>query len=64
MTNTIVATRHFKSGGVRYAALSGRFEGQEEFRGVFGELLGGGWLEKDVCEWLRRVEEGSGEEVR
>ena len=47
--------------------MTGRFEGLEDFRGVLGELLGGGWLRGGgCCEWLRRVEEGSGgcEEVR
>ena len=47
--------------------MTGRFEGLEDFRGVLGELLGGGWLGGGGCrEWVRRVEEGSGgcEEVR
>ena len=47
--------------------MTGRFEGLEDFRGVLGELLGGGWLGGGgCCEWLRRVEEGSGgcQEVR
>ena len=67
MTNrALVITRHVQSQGVREAALAGRFEGLDEFRGVLGELLGGGWLGKGICEWLRRVEECSGgcEEVR
>ena len=67
MTDTVlVITRHVKSAGVREAALNGRFEGLEEFRRVLAELLGGGWLGKGICAWLRRVEEccGGCEEVR
>ena len=60
MTNaTFVITRHVKCAGVREAALSGGFKGQDEFRSVIGELLGGGWLGSGICEWLKRLEDCS-----